>query len=451
MTPEIITGLIMIAIFLIMALLMYLEKLSTILVLPLMAVLFAVVSIASHLIKLGLNSGLSGFEMIKYVIYQYYNLQYYNLIIDIFTTGSMRIHAAIFTTIFGGMLAIYIKNLKIAEKMIYWTAEFAGDKPMIIGAALFIVTMILFSSVGGLGAVIMIGTIILPILSSVGISPVAGAGIFLLGICAGGTMNPGNAKLYMETYKIPQEDVIRFAMYVLLVYIVCGIFWMAIMVRKSTMSNFWAEKIQNPKVTISPLAFVSPIVPVILVFFFKVDPIVAFILSLLYTFTVSIKKGCVRLFCKSIIEGSQAVMPACILMIGIGMLFQTVSNKNVNEYLNPILIKVIPKSLLFYIIGFGLAAPLALYRGPLNVWGLGIGVGALIYGTGILSPQAVMGMLISVGMIQGVCDPTNTHNVWIGSYQGITPNYILRKTLPFVWIGAFASVSISAFIFVGFK
>ncbi len=443
------TGIIMLIIFLIMALLMYLEKISTILVLPLMAFLFAVVAITSNLITGGVpHPEPDKTYTILQDIYLIF-LQYWNTITNIFSEGAVKLSKVIITTIFGGMLAIYIKNLKIAEKMIYWTAEFAGDKPFIIGISLFVVTMILFSSVGGLGAVIMIGTIILPILGSVGIAPIAGAGIFLFGICAGGTINPGNMQLYIETFKIPQDEVIRFAKFVLLIYIGCAFLWMLFTVRRSSVSNFWAEKLPKPKTELSPLSFTAPVFPVVLVFFFKVEPISAFIISLIYTFAVSIKRSTVRLFCKSLIEGAQAVMPASILMIGIGILLQSVLNENVNMHLKPILNSIVPNNALTYIIGFSLAAPLALYRGPLNVWGLGFGFGTLITATGILPPAAVMGMLISVGMVQGVCDPTNTHNVWIASYQGITPNYILRRMIPFVWIAAAVLIVISAALYMG--
>jgi len=438
------TGFVMLIVFLFMAILMYFEKISTMLVLPLMAVLFAIIAVTSNFIKDGIPETVTGLSVVSYVF-----SNYSNLISDIFAKGAVKLAPVIITTIFGGMLAIYIKNLKIAEKMIYWTAEFAGDKPFIIGLALFIVTFLLFTSIGGLGSVIMVGAIILPILSSVGIPPVASAGIFLIGICAGGTINPGNLKLYMETFGISQTEVIRFARLALLVYLVCGLAWMAVTIRKSTMSNFWAVKIPAEKVKLSPLSFLAPIVPVILVFFFKVDPIMAFILSLTYTLLISLEKGAIRLFCKSLIEGAQAVMPASILMIGIGMLLQCVLNEQVNVHLNPILSKVIPHTWISYVIGFGLCAPLALYRGPLNVWGLGFGLGTLIFSSGILPREAVMGMLISVGMIQGVCDPTNTHNVWIASYQGITPNKILRKTLPFVWVAAVMGLAISAYLYVG--
>lgn len=442
------TGIIMILIFLVMALLMYLEKISTILVLPLMAFLFAVVAITANLISTGIphaDPNLTyGFLANLKIIFK----QYWDTISIIFSEGSVKLSKLIITTIFGGMLAIYIKNLKIAEKMIYWTAEFAGDKPLIICFSLFVLTAVLFSSVGGLGAVIMIGTIILPILGSVGVPPIAGAGIFLMGICAGGSINPGNMTLYIETFHIPQEEVKKFAAFALAIYVVCGIIWLLFTVRKSTVSNFWAEKLKNPEIKLSPLSFVSPIVPVALVFIFNVEPISAFIISLVFTFIVSIKHTTVRLFCKSLIEGAQSVMPASILMLGIGILIQSVMNENVNMHLKPILNAIIPGHWLIYIIGFGIVAPLALYRGPLNTWGLGFGLGALMMATNILPPKAIMGMLISVGMIQGVCDPTNTQNVWIASYQGITTNYILRKTLPFVWVSAVVLLVISSMLYL---
>ena len=53
--------------------------------------------------------------------------------------------------------------------------------------------------------------------------------------------------------------------------------------------------------------------------------------------------------------------------------------------------------------------------------------------SGNLPAAAVMAMLLSVGQVQGICDPTNTANVWIANHQGVGVNAILFRTLPFVW------------------
>ena len=65
-----------------------------------------------------------------------------------------------------------------------------------------------------------------------------------------------------------------------------------------------------------------------------------------------------------------------------------------------------------------------------------------------MSHAAVMAVLLSVGQIQGVCDPTNTHNVWIANYVGVDVQQILRATLPFVWVTSAFGLLIGAFLFL---
>jgi hypothetical protein len=93
-----------------------------------------------------------------------------NYLIFVLRAGSLSLAAPIIATIFGGMFAMYVKNLNVAERLIYWTAEYAGQQPFVISLAVFLVTAAIFTSVGGLGTVIMLGTIVLPVLRSVGMA-----------------------------------------------------------------------------------------------------------------------------------------------------------------------------------------------------------------------------------------------------------------------------------------
>ena len=81
-------------------------------------------------------------------------------------------------------------------------------------------------------------------------------------------------------------------------------------------------------------------------------------------------------------------------MIGIGILYLAVTHSMVKEVLNPFLLAVIPSNRIAYIIFFSLLAPLSLYRGPMNLFGLGSGIAALVIGLGTLSPLAVMGAFL---------------------------------------------------------
>lgn len=68
----------------------------------------------------------------------------------------------------------------IASTMIKKTVEFGGDKPIVTSTLLAIVTTAVFSSMFGVGAVVAIGVIVLPILLSLGIPKVTAIISFLL-------------------------------------------------------------------------------------------------------------------------------------------------------------------------------------------------------------------------------------------------------------------------------
>ena len=74
---------------------------------------------------------------------------------------------------------------------------------------------------------------------------------------------------------------------------------------------------------------------------------------------------------------------------------------------------------------------------------MGSGLVGIMLATKSLPPVTIMAALMSVGMIQGVCDPTNTHNVWIANYLSLDIQAILRKTLPYMWVLALLGLVIA--------
>jgi hypothetical protein len=204
--------------------------------------------------------------------------------------------------------------------------------------------------------------------------------------------------------------------------------------------------------------FLTPIVPLVVVFIFGERYFIpGFIGGLFYGFVTSYRKGSINLLMQSVIEGGSSVIPAVALMLGIGMLLNAILGPigwsgeewKVYSCLKPLFKVIVPSSPVLYILVFSLLSPLALYRGPLNVWGLGYGIATLIsYPVGALPPASVMGLLLSVGQIQGVCDPTNTHNVWIANELRIDVNQILKKTFPYMWALATFGLIISAVMFL---
>ena len=376
----------------------------------------------------------------------------FQYIVFVLRVGSLHLHAAVIATIFGGMFAMYVKNLHVAERLIYWTAEFAGERTYVIALAIFLASALIFTSVGGLGTVIMLGAIILPILRSVGLGPIVAAGVLLISIAMGGTLHPVARRLWIDFYGIPANQLDSILWTMVGLYAACGVAWIRWGAQRRLRSSFQAEPNTAPArhTNVPARLMAAPLIPVALVYVGGVEEISAFTISIAYMYLcVCRRTGATRRLAKALIEGAQTVMPPALLMVGIGILITALSTPPVQAYLRPLLTAAVPESRWGYIVLFALAAPLALYRGPLNVWGMGLAVSATLLATSSLPPAAILCAILTAGMLQGICDPTNTANVWIAGFQGVSVNQILRYTIIPVWIAAIVGVVIFGFRFVG--
>ena len=150
---------------------------------------------------------------------------------------------------------------------------------------------------------------------------------------------------------------------------------------------------------------------------------------------------------KTCYDGITDAGPAVILMVGIGILFLSVTHPKVKEVLDPILLAVVPSGRWAYILFFIVLAPLALYRGPMNMFGLGSGIAALITGLGTMNPLAVMAAFLSAERIQAGADPTNTQNVWTANFCEVDVNTCTKRILPYLWAVSAIGVLLGAFLY----
>ncbi|MFH1537954.1 MAG: transporter, partial [bacterium] len=228
---------------------------------------------------------------------------------------------------------------------------------------------------------------------------------------------------------------------------------------------FWAfagEQDEKP-VHVRPVALLTPLIPIFLILSFNLYNLIAkppdpysfpinsaLLIGVVYGAVTTFKRDGrnVQRVTRCIIEGVGSSAPAVGLVIGIGMVLKAVWHPAVGGYMEPALNCIMPKSMLWYVVGFSLLAPLALYRGPLNIWGMGSGLVAIMLATNALPAAAIMGALLSVGMIQGVCDPTNTHNAWLAGYLGVDVMIFTRRTLPYMWALAVFGLIVAGFMFL---
>lgn len=477
-------------VFLVFVILMFLRKIPALLALPLLAFFIPLIS--------GVN------------------------IVDIFTfvlgNGATRLSEAYTIAIFGSMLSIMMQKTGVAESFIKTGAELSGDKPWAISLVMLLLIILLFTTLGGLGAIIMVSTVVLPILASVGVGPVTTTGIFLTGLSIGGILNVGNWAVYTQVLKLQVDEVQSFALIMFVLMFVIAVVYITIQLYKDGHDiNFmkiatyligialfgfliWFGYGQIPVAVsgyldkifsyipmilkyvvgagigllvllslirlfkneedgkVSFTAYFIPVIPLFLILVFGINFIAAFIAGLIYGFISTYRKASLNILIRSILDGGAVVMPAVALMLGIGMLLNAVMGppaalmESFKEgwpvllLLKPVLVAIKPESAMGYVILFSLAAPLALYRGPLNVWGMGYGIAAIFLAGG-MPAGAIMGLLMAVGQIQGISDPTNTQNVWLANEMKIDVQKILWNTLPYTWIAAIIGLVVAAMIF----
>ncbi|MGB9663758.1 MAG: citrate transporter, partial [Ignavibacteria bacterium] len=348
-------------VFLLMSILMFLRKIPALLALPMMSFLIPLIA------------GVNILDILQYVIGE----------------GAVKLSKAYTIAIFGSMLSVFLQKTGIAESFIKKGAELSGDKPWIVGVLMLTIIVLLFTTLGGLGAIIMVATIVLPIMSSVGIGSLTIAGVFLLGLSIGGTLNAGNWALYIEILKLKPEDVREFALIMFFITFLTAIVYLTIQLYKDghqlnfrkiifstlifilivstliifynslntislkiffdTLKKFYLlikyliaiaitglivlnlfkvfrRKLNDEKSSeqIYWSSYLTPFIPLILILFFNFEFITAFICGLIYGVLSVYRKGIMNTFVKSAFEGGSMVMPAVVLMFGIGMLLNSI-------------------------------------------------------------------------------------------------------------------------------
>lgn len=423
----------MIIFFLVIAVLMFTRKLPSLIALPLLGIGIAL--IAGVPLK-GVNEAGTEIGLVTHVI----------------EAGSVRLASAFTAVMFGAWLGVVMEQTGVAQRIIKIAAELGGDRPFWIAFAILVALTILFTSMSGLGAVIMLGSIVVPILISVGIAPLIATGIFLFGMAGGLALNVSNWAFFQATTGVPLETIRTFALIIMGLTFITSVIFLLVELKRSGTKAFWASKAVStePEKPVGVLGLITPLIPLLLVTIFKWPIIPSLFVGIIWGLAVTQKSwgSFINLLTKSAFEGIGQAAPAVILMIGIGMVLNAVFHPQVSATIGPLLERIVPRGPVSYFLFFTLLAPLALYRGPLNLFGLGSGVAGLLISLGLLPAPAVMSALLAVERMQAIADPTNTHNVWLAGYADVDVNQITVRLLPYVWLLVAAGVLVATVMFV---
>lgn len=378
----------------------------------------------------------------------------------VIVSGSTGLASNFVIAIFAGWLGCMMDVTGIMRAMIKKGAELGGDRVIVVHVILYAVATVMMSVVTGLGGAIMIGTIVIPILIAVGVDKMTAAVSFLFAKGVGITFALSNVNTYATMTGMDFDSTYRYSLIISAIAFIVGLIYIIIQDRKVGKKFAFAAPVEEdmtsgiPEVkgVLGALSMLTPFIPPVLVGWLKLPIIPALIIGVLWaTLTTCTKTGWGRtmnILTKTFTEGFEKTAPAGCLMIVIGILLKAVKTTQVSAALEPFMSMIAPGSLITFVLFFIVLAPLCLYRGPLNLWGMGAGICALFVGLGLLTPAQAMVGFVGVTVMQSICCPTNTHNVWVAGYTGQEVTAITMKQMPYVWPAVALMIIIGTILYV---
>ena len=185
-----------------------------------------------------------------------------------------------------------------------------------------------------------------------------------------------------------------------------------------------------------PITFIVPIIPVALNMFFHWDAIpallLATIIALLLTGQMKSYTGLVAFINKTVSQAINDISGLIIFLMALVM-FAGAATVNVPHF-KGIIEVILPHSPLVLAIAVGILAPLALFRGPLHVWGAGAATAAVLAATGTFPPIFLLPLLYTASIMAVSIDLTQSWNTWALTYSKLETKEYLKMGIPVMWL-----------------
>lgn len=369
-----------------------------------------------------------------------------DVLTHIYTTGPAEYAKSILVNVFfGAFFGRVLVDSGIAATLIRKVVELGGDKPRITMSLLCIATAVIFMSMTGIGPVISIAVIVLPILMSLGISVPVALFSCMGSIMAGIFANIVNFKQYQTIYagfnpaaeSYTYNNYFQIGMIGMIVSLVVVLTVANISMNKkkryAMAANVPAEGGDAPM--ISWLAVLLPVLGVVLLY---LPIILGFILAGIWAllFTGKLRGGykeICRQFAKLFTDGAVDVAP----MVGFLMTLAMFNNSAAyaSPYFSAIFGDLIPQSPLVLAIVFAILTPLGFSRGPMNLVGSGSAILAVVLAVNpTMSPAFLFPLFAITTIAPQHLDITQSWVAWGLGYTKVTSREYMKKSIPTGWI-----------------
>ncbi|MGW7230382.1 TRAP transporter large permease subunit [Streptomyces cyaneofuscatus] len=377
-----------------------------------------------------------------------------NSVLDtVLQEGAPALAATMVAILLGSWLGKLLDETGIAGTLVRKIVEFGGDRPVVVALGVLAVSTLVGTVTGSAPAAMLAGIIGIPAMIAVGIPKVTAAGTILMGIAAGMPFELPIWQFFSTALELPIPTVRGFMLKLFPFALAAAVLFVLVETRRRGVEHAWSLKSASAKPVSrreqlgdAPwYALLTPVVPLVLALGFEVAILPSMLAGVLYALlTTTRPREMNKRLLRTLYGAFEVAAAPMVLFIAIGILLAAVKLPGAVESLEPLVKAVSPQNPVLFVLVFTLLVPLCLYRGPLNVFGLGAGIAGVLIAAGIYPAVAVLGLATSYNQVFGVSDPTSTQTVWSAQYAGVTPQQVMLRTLPYVWAVALGGFCVTA-------
>ncbi|MFD5663723.1 TRAP transporter large permease subunit [Streptomyces anthocyanicus] len=381
-----------------------------------------------------------------------------NSVLDtVLQEGAPALAATMVAIILGSWLGKLLDETGIAGTLVRKIVEFGGDRPTVVALGVLAVSALVGTVTGSAPAAMLAGIIGIPAMVAVGVPKVTAAGTVLMGIAVGVPFELPVWQFFSTALDLPVDTVRGFMVKLFPFALVAAVAYVVIENRRRGTEHAWSLKSvsarpapRRERLGDAPwYALLAPVIPLVLALGLDVAIIPSMLAGVLYALVTTTRPGEMnKRLLRTLYGGFEVAAPPLALFVAIGILLAAVKLPGAVDALEPLMKAVSPQNPVMFVIVFTVLVPLCLYRGPLNVFGLGAGIAGVLIATGIYPAVAVLGMATSYNQVFGVADPTSTQTVWAAQYAGVSPQQVMVRTLPYVWLVALGGMCVTAALYL---
>ncbi|AIV32384.1 TRAP transporter large permease subunit [Streptomyces sp. R1] len=381
-----------------------------------------------------------------------------NSVLDtVLQEGAPALAATMVAIILGSWLGRLLDETGIAGTLVRKIVEFGGDRPTVVALGVLAVSALVGTVTGSAPAAMLAGIIGIPAMVAVGVPKVTAAGTVLMGIAVGVPFELPVWQFFSTALDLPVDTVRGFMVKLFPFALVAAVAYVVVENRRRGTEHAWSltsvsarPSSRRERLGDAPwYALLAPVVPLVLALGLEVAIIPSMLAGVLYALVTTTRPGEMnKRLLRTLYGGFEVAAPPLALFVAIGILLAAVKLPGAVDALEPLMKAVSPQNPVLFVVVFTVLVPLCLYRGPLNVFGLGAGIAGVLIATGIYPAVAVLGMATSYNQVFGVADPTSTQTVWAAQYAGVSPQQVMVRTLPYVWLVALGGMCVTAALYL---